>query len=253
MSSVSSLKKQARGILAECLPSAMLAALVTSLVTFTLIGLVESFSFLSSVSAAAIAGNLTAALAGSVLMTLLETGFDFYILNIARSGTARLRDLFLGFRYHTARLIGLSLLLLILKTVCLLPVGWLLAEFLAGGIRLHFFGLSVTTGPMFALVTIVCLLLSLLLFLGIYLPYCQALFIFIDHQDLRAVRCLSESRKMMKGNKIRFLLLELSFIGYGLLVLLSMGIGLFCVRPYIVMTKARFYIELSGRSAPYGI
>ena len=114
------------------------------------------------------------------------------------------------------------------------------------------FGVSISSDLQFAGIAILCLLVSALLYGVFYLLYDQALFLFIDHQDYSFLQCLRESRRMMYGHRIQLFVLNLSFIGYWVLSILSLGTAYICVKPYIAVTKALFYVELSGQRDPYG-
>ena len=48
----------------------------------------------------------------------------------------------------------------------------------------------------------------------------------------------------MKGYKMDLFLLELSFIGWWLLVLVTLGIASLWVIPYIKVTEANFYLDI---------
>ncbi|WP_242863956.1 DUF975 family protein [Clostridium tepidiprofundi] len=52
------------------------------------------------------------------------------------------------------------------------------------------------------------------------------------------------SKEMMYGYKWKLFVLQLSFIGWGLLCVLTLGIGLLWLVPYIEMTKANFYEDV---------
>jgi Predicted integral membrane protein len=54
--------------------------------------------------------------------------------------------------------------------------------------------------------------------------YSQAFFILADDPDKGIRQCMNESKAMMKGNKAKYFLLSLSFIGWGLLALIPAGI-----------------------------
>ena len=56
-----------------------------------------------------------------------------------------------------------------------------------------------------------------------------------------------QSQKMMDGYKMKFFLLQLSFIGWFLLCCITMGIGFLWLQPYIITTEAKFYEELKAR------
>ena len=54
------------------------------------------------------------------------------------------------------------------------------------------------------------------------------------------------SRQLMKGHKMDLFILDLSFIGWWLLGIISCGIGLLWVMPYYRQTKANFYRNLAN-------
>jgi len=54
------------------------------------------------------------------------------------------------------------------------------------------------------------------------------------------------SRKMMKGHKLDLFLLELSFIGWGLLCILSLGIGFLWLYPYAQTSVSIFYEDVKA-------
>lgn len=82
--------------------------------------------------------------------------------------------------------------------------------------------------------------------------YSQAYLIYKDHIDrpdlekISALDCITESKELMQGHKARFFLLELSFLGWILLGILTLGIGFLWISPYIVATNAAFYNDLVG-------
>ncbi|MDO5702170.1 MAG: DUF975 family protein [Lachnospiraceae bacterium] len=53
--------------------------------------------------------------------------------------------------------------------------------------------------------------------------------------------CGNRSLRMMKGLRWTYVKLILSFIGYGLLSLISLGVGLIWLIPYIFTARALFY------------
>ena len=48
----------------------------------------------------------------------------------------------------------------------------------------------------------------------------------------------------MEGNKLRLLYLRLSFLGFYLLAVLSCGIGLLWLMPYMQQTMVSFYLDV---------
>lgn len=75
-------------------------------------------------------------------------------------------------------------------------------------------------------------------------------YILAEHPEMSTKEVLAESREMMKGNKWRAFVLDLSFIGWHLLSLITLGlVGVFYVMPYQNMTNAALYEYLAyGRN-----
>lgn len=99
------------------------------------------------------------------------------------------------------------------------------------------------------LMTIFVFLWSLLFCIpGIIKSYSYAMtyYIALDNPELGANACIERSMKMMKGHKGRLFLLDLSFIGWILLGLLTLGIGLLWVIPYMKTARSHFYEELKA-------
>ncbi|MFI3293314.1 MAG: DUF975 family protein [Rikenellaceae bacterium] len=57
---------------------------------------------------------------------------------------------------------------------------------------------------------------------------------------------IEESMRMMKGHKMRLFLMDLGFIGLILLSILTLGIALLWVMPYMMTSRAKFYQDLKG-------
>lgn len=88
---------------------------------------------------------------------------------------------------------------------------------------------------------------ALLLFIpGIIksLAYAMTPFIIKDYPELSANQAINLSMKMMKGRKFDLFWLTLSFLGWVLLCMLSLGIGLFWFMPYWQTTLAAFYQDV---------
>jgi len=97
------------------------------------------------------------------------------------------------------------------------------------------------------LYTLYVILWSLLLIVpGIVKAYSYAMtpYIMYDRPDLDADDCIHESRMMMKGKKWKLFCMDMSFIGWVILCLLTLGIGFLWLQPYIEASHAKFYEEL---------
>lgn len=76
------------------------------------------------------------------------------------------------------------------------------------------------------------------------LAYSQTFYLLKDDPDLTVIEAITESRKRMVGLKGKLFLFHLSFIGWALLCLLTIGIGFLWLTPYYSASIANFYKEL---------
>lgn len=86
----------------------------------------------------------------------------------------------------------------------------------------------------------------LLVIPGIIKSYAYAMTEFIaeDNPLLGPNECIDRSKAMMNGHKMDLFLLDLSYIGWILLGLLSLGIGFLWISPWMQMAHVRFYEEI---------
>lgn len=79
--------------------------------------------------------------------------------------------------------------------------------------------------------------------------YSQSYFIYYDivtdtGEKPGVLDTITASRKLMDGYKGKLFWLDLTFIGWHILSMLTLGIGYLWLNPYISATKAAFYNEL---------
>ena len=79
--------------------------------------------------------------------------------------------------------------------------------------------------------------------------YAMADYALCENPEMSARDALRESARMMKGNKWRLLCLRLSFLGWHILSLFTLGIGTVFLAPYTGQAEAVFYHHVSGRAA----
>ncbi|QIB69063.1 DUF975 family protein [Aminipila butyrica] len=102
--------------------------------------------------------------------------------------------------------------------------------------------------------------------------YSQAFLVMVDYPEYSPMECLAESKRIMKGNKMKFFLLSLSFIGWAILAAIPMmivvtptalnapqwsdlvtligSIPYFWLTPYLTVAGVAFYEMASGRLKP---
>ena len=95
------------------------------------------------------------------------------------------------------------------------------------------------------LVDVYTFLWTLLFFIpGIIKSYSYMLvpYILAEDPNINPNEAITKSRQMMDGNKMDAFILDLSFIGWAILAVITCGIvGIFFTDPYILQTKAEMY------------
>lgn len=72
-------------------------------------------------------------------------------------------------------------------------------------------------------------------------------YIAIDNPQMSAKETVDLSVKLMKGNRWKYIFLSLSFIGWMILSILTLGIGFIFLFPYMSVAMAFFYENLAGK------
>lgn len=101
------------------------------------------------------------------------------------------------------------------------------------------------------LITLFIFLWSLLLVIpGIIaqLRYSMSFYILNDNPGISAKEALEASKSMMQGYKWKLFCLHLSFIGWGILSIITLGIGFLWLIPYVNASIANFYNNLKETS-----
>lgn len=110
----------------------------------------------------------------------------------------------------------------------------------------HYKNFLKVTGTLLLEGIIVCLGFILLIIPGIYLAFSYLLvpYLLVQRNDLSITDTLRLSRKMMNGHKIDAFVLGLSFIGWGILGTLTLGILYIWLYPYMMTTYTKFCLDI---------
>ena len=77
--------------------------------------------------------------------------------------------------------------------------------------------------------------------------YSQTMMIVAENKGIGALDAINRSKEMMEGHKADLFILELSFIGWGILTILTLGIvGIWAI-PYMETTLVNFYNEIKPK------
>jgi len=82
------------------------------------------------------------------------------------------------------------------------------------------------------------------------LAYSQTFFILAEDKNISPRDAIRKSKEMMKGYKWKLFRLMLRFAGWMILSILTLGIGLLWLLPYIYTTRAKFYEDIKSKTEP---
>ena len=79
--------------------------------------------------------------------------------------------------------------------------------------------------------------------------YSVSYFVRLENPEFSTLETITESRRLMDGNKWRLLKLQCSFLGWFLLCCVTLGIASLWIAPYYYTAKAHFYLEIKAEKA----
>jgi len=102
----------------------------------------------------------------------------------------------------------------------------------------------------FLMIIYIFLRLLLLIVPGIIAVYAysQTYYILADDKEIGVNDAIKKSKEMMKGHKWKLFCLGCRFIGWGLLCILTLGIGFLWLIPYAQTSSAKFYDDIKGNN-----
>ena len=77
--------------------------------------------------------------------------------------------------------------------------------------------------------------------------YGVALYVFLDNPELSPLEAIKKSKEMMYGHRWELFVLELRFIPWFLLGIITLGIGFIWIVPYFMTAYSEFYIQLKEK------
>jgi len=175
-------------------------------------------------------------------------GVCSFFLNLSKRRETKVSDLFVGFRSGASyywKIIGASLLL------GLIIIGWVLLLLvlpIAIVMGVAFFN-HLLVNPWLHPVIVVMALVGMMALIRVIYSYKMTFFILADETNIRAIDSIRRSKIAMRGNRWKLFMLQLRFLGWSLLALLTCGIGFLWVIPYIQTATAHFYLDVKERES----
>lgn len=205
-------------------------------------------------------GKYVAGVIGVVAYFFIYLGFISFFLKVSRGEDVKVTELFKP-REHFIKYFGLELVVMVLAFICTFIMLYIIMNLFIGNLNnATEFQSNIATK-----IYVVSLLGYIPgVIIGVF--FSQIPFAFLDNADLSFGTIIEESLRIMKGNKIKLVLLALSFIGWFLLVLvlsalvgnipgvravvgiLSLAFIVFYILPYIMLSLAYFYNDISDHN-----
>lgn len=176
-----------------------------------------------------------------IIVGAFTYGIVRFFINLIRHKNPQIENLFEGFKVF-GKTILVNLVLLVFKFL------WSLLAVIAIVIFtfiLAFQAANSVQPNIGLIITYIILMLAITITLQIFLNrYALTYYIFNDNNDLDIMAIVNRSVELMQGKKIELFLLYLSFIGWYILGIISLGIGFIWINPYVKATVAAFYNNL---------
>lgn len=109
---------------------------------------------------------------------------------------------------------------------------------------------SMTLSIGFTVMTVVVMIVIIVseIYLAIKsLYYSLVFYLLYDNPDMSSLDIVNKSESLMKGNRWNLFYLELTFIGWSILSVFTLGIGILWLYPYVQITKVCFYEKLINK------
>jgi len=154
-------------------------------------------------------------LVSSIISALFTSGITWTYLDLLRKERSEIQPLKDVFRGFQGAYIGGVILLTLLSTM--FTTLWMLLFMIPGIVKIY--------------------------------AYSQCYFIYYDQiqqtgEKPKVLDTITASRRLMKGHKKRLLWLDITFLGWYIMIGLTLGIAGLWVMPYVSATRAAFYEDL---------
>ncbi|MBR2527817.1 MAG: DUF975 family protein [Blautia sp.] len=234
-SSTRDIKQEARLLLNGKMGTAMLAMIIVTVIQLAG-SLVSSYLFVGRDTLSVVLDQVFA-FAISLVLSVFSAGLCFLFLNLARGRESSLGDLLYFFRNSPDRVIAAAFVMAVLNFLVTIPYYWY--SFTAS------VGTTLEEQTAWMSTSLLLLILSIVLNTIITVPFAVSFFLLADNPRMGGMASLKESMRMMKGNCIRYLLLQLSFVPWMILSVFTFYIALLWIFPHIQMSETVFFLKLT--------
>ncbi len=208
-----------------------IGAYITAELILTLISTIAS-SVLPTDTTWGLIFDLAISFVLGLISAVFLLGIIHYTMNICKGQPYKLSDVFFGFKSHPDKAIICRFLFTLAELVCVLPA--------------ILFGIlyTITENSLLMIVMSIFLVIGLVAIVILHLSLHFVYYLILDYPDATIKELIVYSINMMRGHRIKFFYLYASFLPLYVLGILSLGIGLLFVEPYVNVTLAQLYLDV---------
>lgn len=171
-------------------------------------------------------------LVSQVLSGFLSFGLAYLCLNIVCGRPYHYGNVFYGFqKENILKILILSVIQTAVNTLCLIPYDYLRAKYQAA------------QDTQWLIAALFALAVGYIVYIPIGLALDFSYYLLLDFPNRKAPEIIRSSFRAIRGHRMRFFLLQCSFIPLYLLCSLTLGVGFLWLTPYMHMTFALFYLD----------
>ena len=208
-----------------------IAAYITADLVLVLISMIAS-SVLPTDTTWGLIFDLAISFVMELISAVFLLGMIHYTMNICKGQPYKLSDVFYGFRSQPDKAIISKFLFILAELVCLLPAILFAALY------------YITENSLLMIVMSIFLVIGLVAVIILHLTLHFVYYLILDYPDATIKELIVYSANLMRGHRVKLFYLYTSFLPLYVLGILSLGIGLLFVEPYVNVTIAEFYLDV---------
>lgn len=163
---------------------------------------------------------------------------NFYLEFLKKDGKVEFRDVLVS-KNKILKSLGFTAIVGIISFILVFIVTSVTTLIIMSAI-LSYNGINIGT-----IIAIILTILLLIVYIIFTYMVTQTPYIIIEKEGIGIIEAMKLSAKIMKGNKWKYFILQLSFIGWAILSIITFGIGFLWLIPYVTLASTNFYKNLN--------
>lgn len=189
----------------------------------------------------------------SLLSCLFTVGNAKAFIQLLYGQPVHVSMIFYGFKNHPDRIMLTNIPVIVITLICSIPMSVYSQIYLnymneymeiLGNLNNAITPDAIPMMPVSMMIWALISMASSVIMLFAVLPFAMVDYLLAEMEDASAADVIRTSFSMLKGHKLRYLGLTLSFLGWIFLGVFTCGIALLWVMPYMQAAIAAFYLDL---------